>query len=531
LAHEEISLRLPNYICSEWKEGIGADHKLVDPVTGEELAAVSSSGLDLRAALEHARRIGSATLQELTYQQRALLLGKIADVLTARRADYFDISAKNLGATQADAAFDIDGAIYTLKQYARLGQGLAGKFFRDGSPVPLSKTGVFQGQHFLKPLGGMAVFINAFNFPAWGLWEKASPAILSGVAVLVKPASTTAWLTHRMVEDVIKAQLLPEGALSIVCGAPRDLLDHVGEEDVITFTGSSRSASSIKTHPNVVARSVRVNIEADSLNSAVLGPDVPPGTQIFDLLAKEVVHEMTIKAGQKCTAIRRVLVSREHARPLAEAISGRLAPIKVGNPRNQEVKCGPLVNRVQQASVLEGLARLRKEAELTFGGETDFQPIDADRNTACFVQPTLLFSPQPLEAEVVNEVEIFGPVATICPYDSAEEAIEIARRGSGSLVASIFSDDSKFKREVVLGLAGTHGRIMVVDESVSGNHTGHGNVLPSCLHGGPGRAGGGEELGGLRALNLYHRRFTVQGNPTLIADLAEGTIDAASIYL
>jgi 3,4-dehydroadipyl-CoA semialdehyde dehydrogenase len=266
---------------------------------------------------------------------------------------------------------------------------------------------------------------------------------------------------------------------------------------------------------------VRTNIEADSVNSAILGPDVSPGTAIFDLLAKEVVREMTIKAGQKCTAIRRVLVSREHARPLAKAIADRLATIKVGNPRNREVKCGPLVNRAQQDSALEGLGRLRRKTELTFGGGTDLQLVDADRKVACFVEPPLLFCEKPLQVKAVNEVEVFGPVATICPYGSAEEATEIARLGSGSLVASIFSDDADFKREVVLGIAGAHGRIMVVDGTVGANHTGHGNVVPSCLHGGPGRAGGGEELAGFRALNLYHHRFVVQGSPALIADISE----------
>jgi 3,4-dehydroadipyl-CoA semialdehyde dehydrogenase len=273
-----------------------------------------------------------------------------------------------------------------------------------------------------------------------------------------------------------------------------------------------------------------MNIEADSLNSAISGPDVAPGTDIFDLLAIEVVREMTLKAGQKCTAIRRVLASREYARFLAEAISDRLATIKVGNPRNQEVKCGPLVNRVQQASALEGLRHLQKETEVMFGGGTKFQPIDADRNTACFVEPTLLVCEKPLDSEAVNEVEVFGPVATICPYDSTEEAIEIARLGSGSLVASIFSDDSDFKHRAVFGIAGAHGRIMVVDGTVGAKHTGHGNVVPSCLHGGPGRAGGGEELAGLRALTLYHRRFVVQGSPALLTDLSQATIDTKTLY-
>jgi len=523
-------LRLPNFVCSEWKDGAGEDYQLIDPVTGDKLPTVSSLGVDVEAALEYTRRTGSTTLQMLTYQQRAVLLGKVADVLSANRTDYFDISLRNLGATEADAAFDIDGAIYTLKQYVRLGQGLNGKFVRDGSAIPLSKTGVFQGQHFLKPLAGVAVLINAFNFPAWGLWEKAAPAILSGVAVLVKPASATAWLTHRMVEDVVKAHILPSGSLSILCGAPRNLLDHIRQEDVISFTGSARTAAAIKTHPNVVARSVRVNIEADSLNSAILGPDAAPGTESFDQLAREVVREMTLKAGQKCTAIRRVLAPREYARPLAQAISDHLASIKVGNPRNQEVKCGPLVNLSQQASVLEGLRQLRRETELTFGGGANFQPVDADNNIASFVEPTLLFCEKPLQADAVNEVEVFGPVATICPYDSTEEAIAVARLGSGSLVASIFCNDSDFKRSVVLGIASTHGRVLVVDGAVGSNHTGHGNVVPTCLHGGPGRAGGGEELAGLRALNLYHRRFVLQGSQALLEDLSQDTIGAEMLY-
>ncbi len=520
-------MRLPNCICGEWKDGTGVDHRLIDPVTGEELVTISSSGVDVGAALEYARQNGSTMLQTLNYQQRADLLGKIADVLSANRADYFEISRRNLGATKADASFDVDGAIYTVKQYAKMGRALAGKLFKDGSPAPLSKTGGFQGQHFLKPMGGVAIFINAFNFPAWGLWEKAAPAILSGIAVLVKPASPTAWLTQRMVEDVVNAAILPSGGLSILCGPARNLLECVREDDVISFTGSARTAVGIRTHPNVAGRSVRVNVEADSLNSAILGPDAVPGGPVFDLLVREVVREMTVKAGQKCTAIRRVLVSREHARPLAKAISDRLATIQVGNPRNQEVQCGPLVNRAQQISALEGVRRLQVEAEVVFGGGDKFQPVDADNIMGCFVEPTLLFCERPLEAEAVNQVEVFGPVATILPYDLVEDGIEVARRGSGSLVASVFSDDPEFKRSVAFGIANTHGRIMVVDSTVGSSHTGHGNVVPTCLHGGPGRAGGGEELAGLRALNHYHRRFVVQGSPALIADLSREAIESS----
>ena len=520
---------LANYISGEWKQGRGEGIPLIDPANGEHLARASSEGLDLALALEFSRERGTRSLQQLTYKQRAELLSKIAEVLTAKRDQYYEICLRNMGATQADAAFDVDGAIYTLKYYAKAGQGLDGQKLKDGALVPLSKTAVFQGQHFLRPLEGVAILINAFNFPAWGLWEKAAPALLSGVAIFVKPATPTAWLAQRMVEDVIKAGILPEGAVTIICGSAGDLLDHVTLHDVIAFTGSSGTASKIKTHREVVAHSVRVNIEADSLNSALLGPDAP-GTQPFDLLVKEVVKEMTQKAGQKCTAIRRIFVPRKNVFAVSEALAAALAAIPIGNPRNSAVKCGPLVNRAQQRSVLEGIAQLKRECKVVFGGSEDFEPIEADPEKSCFVQPTLLLCDDPLRSRAVHEVEVFGPVATIVPYEMVEEAIELGRRGHGSLVASIYSDDADFARSVALGLGTTHGRTMVVDSSVGLQHTGHGNVMPNCLHGGPGRAGGGEELGGLRALQLYHRRSVVQGPPELLSKLCESSIAIDALH-
>jgi 3,4-dehydroadipyl-CoA semialdehyde dehydrogenase len=526
---QENSLILSNYISGEWKQGKGEGIPLIDPVSGEHLAHASSDGLDLAEALKFSRERGSRVLQRLNYQHRAELLAKIAEVLSSQRDEYYEICLKNMGATKGDAAFDVDGAIYTLKHYAKVGQKLDGDMIKDGPPVALSKSGVFQGQHFLRPLEGAAVLIDAFNFPAWGLWEKAAPALLSGVAVFVKPATPTAWLTQRMIQDVVKAGILPDGALSIICGSPGDLLDHLTAHDVIAFTGSAATAAKIKTHPSVVAHSVRVNIEADSLNSAILGADAP-GTQPFELLVKEVVKEMTQKAGQKCTAIRRIFVPRRNLVPVCEAIASGLAAIPVGNPRNAAVKCGPLVNKAQQKGALDGLAQLKRECSVIFGGDETFQPIDADSGNSCFVQPTLLRCEDPLRARIVHEVEVFGPVATIMPYDTVDEAIELARRGHGSLVASIFSDDDKFKDDVARGLATTHGRIMVVDSSVGPQHTGHGNVMPNCLHGGPGRAGGGEELGGLRALQLYHRRFVVQGPPELLSKLSQNTIEIDALH-
>ncbi len=522
---------LPNYVSGEWREGAGAGDPLIDPVTGDELARISSQGIDVRAALEFARSNGGAALRQSTYRERAQLVAKIADALAANRDEYFRLSLLNSGATQADASFDVDGAIYTMKHYAKTGQALVdAKMLKEGGLVPLSKTGAFVGQHFLVPAKGAAVFINAFNFPAWGFCEKTAPALLAGVPVLVKPASATAWLTHRMVEDIVKAGILPAGAISLLCGSARDLLDHVCESDIISFTGSADTAARIRSHSNVSRRSVRVNIEADSINSAILGPDGAPGTEVFDLLVKEVVREMTLKAGQKCTAIRRVLVPQAHLKAVGDAISARLSSMKVGNPRNPDVKVGPVVNKAQQSSCLAGLRQLKEECSVLFGGDERFQPVDADPQRSAFVQPTLLSCKNGLGAKFVHDVEVFGPVATLVAYEGIEDLIAIARRGLGSLVASIFSNDAGFVQNVVLGIGDLHGRMLVVDSTVGSQHTGHGNVMPSCLHGGPGRAGGGEELAGLRAVLLYHRRFVVQGPSNCIAGLAELSADANLLY-
>src|ERR1700733_3090120 len=524
-------MKLPNYVSGEWIEGAGAGDPLVDPVTGEELARISSQGIDVDGAIQYARSHGGPALQKSNYAERAGLLAKIADVLTANRDEYFRISLLNQGANQADASFDVDGAIYTVKYYAKIGRALADKkILKEGVEIPLSKTNVFSGQHFLMPEKGAAIFINAFNFPAWGFCEKAAPALLSGVPIVIKPASPTAWLTQRMVEDIVKAGILPDGSISVLCGSARDLLDHVRESDSISFTGSASTATGIRSHANVLRRSVRVNIEADSINSAILGPDAAPGSDIFDLLVKEVVREMTLKAGQKCTAIRRVLVPRQHMQTAGEAIAAKLASLTVGNPRNPEVKVGPVVNKAQQAACLDGLKKLKQECSVLFGGDEGFQPLDADAEKSAFVQPTLLASKNGVGAKFVHDVEVFGPAAALVPYDSTADLIAIARRGMGSLVASIFSNHADFVREVEIGTGALHGRLLVVDSSVGSQHTGHGNVMPSCLHGGPGRAGGGEELAALRAVLFYHRRFVVQGPPSRLGDLAAISADSSILY-
>jgi 3,4-dehydroadipyl-CoA semialdehyde dehydrogenase len=524
-------MKLQNYVAGRWLEGSGPGEPLVDPVTGEELARISSQGVDLERALDFARSQGGPALRQLTYVQRADLLAKMAEALSANRDEYFRLSLLNLGATQADASFDVDGALYTMKYYAKIGRALAeGKMLKEGAVAPLSKTGVFAGQHFLVSTKGAGVFINAFNFPAWGFCEKAAPALLSGVPILVKPASPTAWLAHRMVEDVVKAGILPPGAVSLVCGSARELLDHVREEDVVSFTGSADTAARIRSHANVLRRSVRVNIEADSINSAILGPDSAPGTDLFDLLVKEVVKEMTLKAGQKCTTIRRVFAPTQTLKAFGEAVSSRLSAMKVGNPRNSEVKVGPVVNKAQQSACLDGLKQLTTECSVVFGGNGHFQPMEADPQKSAFVQPTLLACESGLSAKNVHNVEVFGPVATLISYEGPEDLITMIRRGQGSLVASVFSNDAAFLQEVVLGIGDLHGRIMAVDSSVGGNYTGHGNVVPSCLHGGPGRAGGGEELAGLRALLLYHRRFVVQGPVNCLKELSGLCVDTNLLY-
>ncbi len=520
-------MKLQNYVSGHWIAGDGPGTALIDPVLGTELGRASTEGLDFAAALDHARRVGNPALRELTFAERAGLIGKVAEVLTANRSSYFEISLANSGSTEADTSFDVDGAIFTLKYYARAAAALGNaRFLIDGAPVPLSKDKAFQSLHIAVPIRGAAILINAFNFPAWGLWEKAAPALLSGVPVFVKPATATSWLTQRMVEDVIKAGVLPPGALSIVCGSAGDLLDHVTAADVISFTGSADTAARIRTHPAVVRASTRINVEADSLNATLMGPDVKAGTAEFDLLVKEVAREMTLKAGQKCTAIRRILVPASQKDALAEALISRLAKVAVGNPRNKDVRMGPLVSKSQQRAAQEGIERLKREARVLFdSGGKDFRPIDADVATGAFVPPTLLSCDDPLHSRAVHDVEVFGPVATLLPYLDLPQAFAIARLGQGSLVASVFSGDANVLESAALELADSHGRILAVNAAVGQSHTGHGNVMPMSLHGGPGRAGGGEELGGLRALAFYHRRSAIQGPEDRLKALAERGVE------
>jgi 3,4-dehydroadipyl-CoA semialdehyde dehydrogenase len=513
---------LSNYLGGRWQAGTGAGTALFDPVLGTELVRVDATGLDLTAGFEFARETGGAALRALTYRERAAMLAAAVKVLQANRDAYYDIATANSGTVKNDSAVDIDGGIFTLGTYAKLGESLGDRrFLLDGDMARLGKDPLFQSQHLLTPTRGVALFINAFNFPAWGLWEKAAPALLSGVPVIIKPATATAWLTQRMVKDVVDAGIFPAGALSVICGSSAGLMDQLQPFDVVSFTGSAETAAVIRSHPAVAQRSVRVNIEADSLNSALLLPGEVAGSPAFDLFVKEVAREMTVKSGQKCTAIRRVFVPEALYAPVAEAISARLAKTSVGNPRNEAVRMGALVSRSQLAAVQEGLVHLSAQTEILHDGSAQAL-VDADAAVACCVGPTLLGTRNAAgsdSADRVHDTEVFGPVATLVPYRDIVHALALVRRGQGSLVTSLYGSDAAALASAALELADSHGRVHVISPDVGALQTGHGNVMPQSLHGGPGRAGGGEELGGLRALNFYHRRSAVQASTEVLAQL------------
>jgi len=513
------SEHLESYLSGRWVRGEGVETRLVDPVKGDELATASTKGVDLKAALEFARTQGQGGLRTMSYAERGKLVGALADVLIANRARYEDIAIANSGNTKTDAAIDIDGGIGTLKYYARLGAGLGdARMLLDEKPVRLAKAENYQAIHLMMPRRGVAIHINAFNFPSWGLWEKAAVSLLAGVPVLAKPASSTALLAHAMVKDVIAAKVLPDGALSLLCGGAGDLLDGLTSDDVIAFTGSADTARRVRGHAGVVAKSVPVNIEADSINAALLAPGSAPASAAFDAFVREVVREITVKAGQKCTAIRRIFVTADQADAVADALAAKLKGTKVGDPRQADTRMGPVVTRGQQAAAFDGIRRLASEAVIVCGG-ADAPELDGiDSNRSAFVAPTLL-KLDAGAAGAVHEVEVFGPAATIVPYRDEADAVALVARGGGSLVASVYGEDQAFLARMVSAIGPSHGRLLMVDPSIASAHTGHGIVMPQCNHGGPGRAGAGEELGGLYGLRFYHQRLAVQGSSDLLASL------------
>jgi 3,4-dehydroadipyl-CoA semialdehyde dehydrogenase len=511
---------LQNYAAGRWQTGTGAGTPLFDPVLGTELVRVSNAGMDLKEAFAFAREQGGKALRALSYKQRAALLSDIVKVLSDNKAAYYDIATANSGTTTKDSAVDIDGGIFTIGTYAKLGEKLGdAQFLLDGERIRMGKDPLFQSQHILTPTHGVALFINAFNFPSWGLWEKAAPALLSGVPVIIKPATSTAWLTQRMVQDVVNANILPAGALSVICGSSAGLMDQLEPFDVVSFTGSADTARIIRSHPAVAQKSVRCNIEADSLNSALLDPAATADSEAFNLLVSEVTREMTVKSGQKCTAIRRVFVPAALYEAVAAAISAKLKKTTVGNPRNEAVRMGALVSKEQYDGVLAGIEVLKQEATVLFDGNSA-DLVDADKAVAACVAPVLLGTTTPATAKILHEVEVFGPVCTLMAYKDIDEAHALIQRGEGSLVMSVYSDNPAFIAQTAAALGSHHGRIHAISPDVAALHTGHGNVMPVSLHGGPGRAGGGEELGGLRALNFYQRRTAVQASTAALDAMA-----------
>ncbi|MFC4907194.1 phenylacetic acid degradation bifunctional protein PaaZ [Actinomadura gamaensis] len=507
---------LRSYLSGSWQEGGGEGVPLRDAATGEEVARLSTEGLDRAAALDYGRRVGGPALRELTFHQRAALLKALASHLREHREELYALSTRT-GATLADSKFDVDGGIGVLFTFSSKGRRELPNdtVLVDGPVEPLGKAGTFLAQHLCTPLHGVAVQINAFNFPVWGPLEKLAPAFLAGMPSLVKPAEQTAYLTARLVELIVESGILPEGSVQLLTGEAGDLLDHVTEQDVVAFTGSADTAARLRAHPAIVRRSVRFNAEADSLNCSILGPDAAPGTLEFDLYVKQLVAEMTVKAGQKCTAIRRALVPADRLEDVAEAVRARLAKVTVGNPANPDVRMGALATLEQREEVRRSLKGLLDAGTVLFGDPERVDVVDADAERGAFMSPILLRADDPGRAEP-HEIEAFGPVSTLIPYEGAEQAVELAARGRGSLAGSIVSADTGFARTVVLGLAPWHGRLLVLNGTDAGESTGHGSPLPMLVHGGPGRAGGGEEMGGVRGVLHHMQRTAVQADPATL---------------
>ena len=512
-----MTTRLQNYAQGQWVEGTGSFTTLYHAVTGEPVAEASSQGLDFRGMLDHGRRVGGPALRTLTFHQRARLLKALAVYLTERKPEFYRISAWT-GATKSDHWIDVDGGIGTLFAYASRGRRdfPDEPYYVDGGVETLSKGGQFVGRHLCVPLEGVAVHINAFNFPVWGMLEKIATAFLAGVPSIVKPATVTSYLTEAVFRAMVESRILPEGSVQLVCGSAGDLLDHLGCQDTVAFTGSAATGLMLRRTAAIMENNVRFNQEADSLNFSMLGPDATPGTEEFDLFVKEVAREMTVKAGQKCTAIRRTFVPGALVDDVVRALSRRLAGTRIGDPSVDGVRMGPLAGRSQVREVGKALDALRAQAEVVYGGD-DFEVVGASREAGAFFPITLLHDDRPFERTAPHDVEAFGPVNTVMPYGSLDEAIALIKLGKGSLVGSVFTADDRVAREVTLGTAAWHGRLLLANRHSAKESTGHGSPLPHLVHGGPGRAGGGEEMGGVRGVLHYMQRTALQGSPTTLA--------------
>lgn len=511
-------ITLQSFVGGQWQEGTGDPAILVNPSTEEPMAVTSTDGVDFEAAMEYAREKGGPALRAMTLGERAALLKAMSKALGEHRDELLDLAMRNGGNTKSDAKFDVDGAIGTLGAYAYLGKGLGdARFMLDGDGVALSKEGSSWGQHVRLPKEGVAVLINAFNFPAWGFGEKAACALLGGMPVIVKPATSTALVTWRMIEILDQAKVLPDGAVQLIAGATGDLLSHLGEQDVLAFTGSADTGLYLRSRESILARNVTVNIEADSLNSAVLAPGVSADSATYGLFLKDVFREMTQKTGQKCTAVRRIFVPREDVERITADLAARLEGVVVGNTADSDVRMGPVSTARQLDDTRAGIEKLASAGTVVTGGAEPLDGVSAEAGKGFFVRPTLIAIDDAHAADVVHHHEVFGPVASVMAYDGTpDDAAALVARGQGSLVASAYGDDPAWMEGIVMGAAAWNGRLYLGSEGVVDSAMGSGVAMPFLLHGGPGRAGNGEELGGLSGLRLYQRRCAVQGDRALL---------------
>lgn len=523
-------MKLKNYAAGKWVEGTGKGTELFNAVTGEKIAEATSEGLDFNAMLQYGRTVGGPKLRAMTFHERARMLKALAFYLNDRKEIFYKLSAAT-GATRNDSWIDIEGGIGTLFAYASKGRRELPDqpFLVEGNIEPLSKNGSFIGQHICVPLEGVAVHINAFNFPCWGMLEKLAPTIVGGMPAIIKPATATSYLTELMVKEIIASGILPEGALQLICGSAGDILSHVNCQDVVTFTGSADTGKMLKQSKAIVDNSVRFTMEADSLNCCILGSDATPDTEEFKLFIKEVTREMTAKSGQKCTAIRRTIVPENLADAVVDALKKRLVDTRLGNPSVEGVRMGPLASMAQVKDVKKKVGELMAACEVAYGDMENFEVTGADKKTGAFMPSMVLYCKNPLSKTEPHSIEAFGPVTTVMPYKNVDDAIELAKMGKGSLVGSLFTTDDMLAKKVILSTAAYHGRMLVINKNCAGESTGHGSPMPQLVHGGPGRAGGGEEMGGIRGVKHFMQRTALQGSPTTLTAICDTYLKGAAI--
>jgi len=510
-----------NYALGSWVKGDGEGTALFNSISGNQIGTASSQGLDFAEMMNYARKTGGPSLRKMTFQERGLMLKALALHLHSVKNKFYAVSAET-GATKIDSWIDIEGGIGNVFANASLRKNFPDlPYHIDGDMAPLSKNGSFIGHHIMTPKEGVAIHINAFNFPIWGMLEKIAVNLMAGVPAIVKPATLTSFLTEYMVREIVDSGILPEGSLQLICGSARGIIDSVETGDIVTFTGSADTGKMLKSHPRLIEKAVPFNMEADSLNCSVLGTDAVPGTIEFDLFIKEVQKEMTVKAGQKCTAVRRIIVPENLVEDVQIALVKRLSKTTIGNPSVDGVRMGSLAGNEQKMEVREKVKELSKSQEIVFGSLDNFDVVGADKDKGAFISPILFLNDDPFNKIDCHNIEAFGPVSTILPYKNIEDAIELAKMGKGSLVCSIITNDMKIAEQFVLGAASMHGRILVLNEACSKESTGHGSPMPLLTHGGPGRAGGGEEMGGIRGIKHYLQRTAIQGHPTTITAITK----------